>query len=924
MIPRVEVRTRRLLGVLLIVALSACSKPTPEQSVAAAQRHIAENDLGAAQIELRNAIQAAPNHAQAHRLLATVYLRRGEPEAAEVMLRKALTLGEKPDVVLPELALVMLHVGPPQRVIDEFASTSLQDPVANASLRATLGHAWLLRGDAKAGAEAFAAALSSQPGNASATLGQARIAAHEGRAEDAMALTDAALKSDPKLVEAYAFKSQLLMARDQQQPAKEALEKALAIDGNYVPARLALASMLIGAKDYEKAKAVIGAAGPATKDPRVKFLGALVALRQNDLPKARDTVAAVLRIAPDYDVALALAGEIELVSGNFALAEQYLSKAMRLQATPTTRRLLAAAQLRQHRPAKALETLQPLLQDAGAKDPGLSMLAGEAYLASGDLRRAAEYFDAAKASPGSEALARTRLGQLALRQGDIDRGEQELVAASALGSQATEPDLMLASLHLRRGEPDKALAAAQAFIKKQPQNPLGHVLEGSALVMQGNPAGARQSFEAALKLKPDDAPALRALTDLDVAEGRAADALKRYEMLLGNKPDDEQLLVAMAGLQERMGRVDDAAKALRKAIAANPRAQAPVVALVQYHLRRKELAMALELVQDAVRNNPDELSLGVLLAEVQEAAGANKEALRTLNALVLKEPNAAAPLVRLAQMQARQRDLDGAAATLLRARAKAPNDEGVARILVAVYLQAGKVDDALKVARDVQARKPEAAAGHLLEGDVRTFAKKWPEAERAYRTALKVEPGSTDAAAKVYGALHAAGQVKDADAFATQWLAGHPNDVGVRLLVADRALRSRNYPAAIQQYEQALRVNPNQPLVLNNLAWALGQTKDPKAIGTAERAVAMAPNNPDVLDTLGMLLLEFGDAKKGLELVQRARALAPDRLDLRLHHAKALLKNGLTAEGKAELRELAAVKADYPGKSEIPALMAAQ
>ena len=575
-----SVGSRWLLGATLAILVSACSKPSPEQSVAAAERHLSERNLPAARIELRNAIQAAPNHALAHRRLGEVLLRQGEPALAQAALRKALTLGEKPDAVLPTLALALLRMGQQQRVIDEFAATSLPEPAANASLRASVGHARLLRNEVKPAAEAFAAALAAQPGQALATLGQARIAAHENRPDDATALVDAALKSDPNLAEAHTLKSQLLLAKGQRQPALETLERALAADPTYVPARLALVSLLIDAKDYAKAKTVLGSWGSANGDPRMQLLNALLAVRQNDLPKAKDIMANALKVAPDYGDAHALAGEIEFRLANYVTAEHHLSKAKGVQDSSSVRRLLAATLLRQNRPGKALETLQPLLQEAGTKDPALSMLAGEAHLANGDVQAAATYFQAAKGGSGSEAMARTRLGQLALRQGDVERGEQELQAASALGTQSTEPDLLLVTLHLRRNEPAKALAAAQSFIKKQPQNPLGPVLAGSAQAMQQDRANARRSFEAALKLQADHVPALRALADLDASEGKGAEALKRYETLLVQKPNDEQLLVAMAGLQERMGRTDDAVKTLRKAIAANPRAQAPAVALV--------------------------------------------------------------------------------------------------------------------------------------------------------------------------------------------------------------------------------------------------------------------------------------------------------------------------------------------------------
>jgi predicted Zn-dependent protease len=61
--------------------------------------------------------------------------------------------------------------------------------------------------------------------------------------------------------------------------------------------------------------------------------------------------------------------------------------------------------------------------------------------------------------------------------------------------------------------------------------------------------------------------------------------------------------------------------------------------------------------------------------------------------------------------------------------------------------------------------------------------------------------------------------------------------------------------------------------------------------------------------------------KTALENLSRVRELAPDRKDLRLHYAMALLRAGRTDEGKAELRELSSSPEDFPGKATIPALL---
>jgi thioredoxin-like negative regulator of GroEL len=49
--------------------------------------------------------------------------------------------------------------------------------------------------------------------------------------------------------------------------------------------------------------------------------------------------------------------------------------------------------------------------------------------------------------------------------------------------------------------------------------------------------------------------------------------------------------------------------------------------------------------------------------------------------------------------------------------------------------------------------------------------------------------------------------------------------------------------------------------------------------------------------------------------------LAPDRHDIRLNYAKALLKAGRAEEARKELTRLQAVSQDFAGKSEVAGLL---
>jgi len=164
----------------------------------------------------------------------------------------------------------------------------------------------------------------------------------------------------------------------------------------------------------------------------------------------------------------------------------------------------------------------------------------------------------------------------------------------------------------------------------------------------------------------------------------------------------------------------------------------------------------------------------------------------------------------------------------------------------------------------------------------------------------------------------------EADALARKWIGDHPNDIAFQSYLAEQALRNRDLKLAAAQYQAVLAKQPDNVTALNNLAWALGQQGDPKAMSYAERALKLAPESPLVLDTVGVLYTSGGDAAKGAQYLARAVALAPERHDIRLNYAKALLKAGRTDDARKELEQLQKVSQDFPGKAEVADLLKQQ
>jgi putative PEP-CTERM system TPR-repeat lipoprotein len=917
--------TRVAVAGLAAALLVACGQDSPEKLLASAKAYLAKGDSNAAKIQLRNLLNVAPDNGEARLLLGEALLQAEDYVAAEKELGRAIELKQPQERAVPLYVLSLLRQGKSKEVVAAVEKYKLFDPQAVAVTQTALGDAQLQLGNAAGAKAAFSAALAAVPGYARAKLGEAQVLLSEGQADDALKLADEIIAAEPKLAEARAFRAALLLRKGDRAGGKKGLEEAIAADERFLPARLALIEVLIGEQDFDgAAKAVDAARKRAPGDLQLTFFDALLTERKGDLAGARQKVQQVLKFLPDYVPALILAGSIELKERQLAAAESTLSKAVaRAPNHLGARALLIRTHLAAGQPLKAKEVLQPIVDRGVPASPALQLLAGETFLANGDVGRAEAFFKmATKAEGAQQAAARTRLGQIALATGRSQEGFSELETASELDTGAIQADLALIAGHLQRKEHGKALEAVKALEKKQPNNPLTFQMYALVHLAKGDQEAARASLGRALQLQPNYLPAARILAQLDVAAKKPDDARKRYEAMIAAEPKNEQIHLALAEFQAQTGASPkEIAATLGRAVAANPQNSAARIALMTLLIRTGETKAALAAAQDALAVLSSDAAVLEVAGQVQEAAGETNQAIRTYGQWASLQPQSLQPLYRLAALYLRQNDAVMALETLRKAQKIAPAERHVVMQLAQVYLSAGRYDEALKEARDLQKRDPTSADGFALEGDIYLSQRDYVQAERKYREALKLQPKATAVAIKVYVALLEAGKRAEADAWAKQWVADHPKDAAMRAYLGQRELTARNLKAAAAHFSAAVAIEPTNAVALNNLAWVSGELGDPKALGYAERALKLAPNSAAILDTYGMLLVKKGEVDKGLPYLERARQAAPGRHDLRLNYAKALIKAGRKDDARKELEALQGVKDDFPGKGEVAGLL---
>mgnify|MGYP000247502158 FL=1 len=241
---------------LLVCTSSGCKKsPSTETLVAEAKQYQQKGDNKAAIIQLKNAIQKNPEDAETRFLLGSLYNDTGEAVSAEKELRKALALGMSKDKVLPGLAKALLAMNQPQKVLDE----TKDDPRAkNEAEMATLrGNAFLALDKASEAKASFDIALKDKPDFALALIGMARYFLTLQDLNTAMRLSEEAISKNPKSMEAWLFKGDLLRIQGKSDLALAAYDETLKIKPDNSVARLIKANVEISVGKFDAAQANI-------------------------------------------------------------------------------------------------------------------------------------------------------------------------------------------------------------------------------------------------------------------------------------------------------------------------------------------------------------------------------------------------------------------------------------------------------------------------------------------------------------------------------------------------------------------------------------------------------------------------------------------------------------------------------------------
>lgn len=904
----------RTLGWLVLGGLIALPLAARADYLSSARDSLKKGELKAAQIDLRNAVRADPQNAEAHYWLGRVNFELGDPVASEREAAAALDRGFDPHQVVPLIAQALLA----QNKFDELLTRLKpegKDSALDAAILVSRGYAEVgLRRPADA-QKSFAEAEEAAPNAVEPLLADARLAVARADLAGAQTKIDRAIEAQPKSAEALLAKAQLLRLKNDITGAMAVLDELITDQPSVVQARLDRTSLELAAGKNDAAERDLDVVlkGAPGNVQGIYLRAVMEAQSRNykaadaDLDRISNFVGRIQRAFYLQAVVKEQLGQLEQAE---EAARKYLARAPNDLAAY---KILARIQFAKHRPDMVIETLGKVA-DSGKADPESYDLLGRAYAAKGRAAEAVVAFQKAQTLAPNDVGVQTRLASVRMGLGEFDTALGDLEHTLQLAPKIPAVGEALFFAALATGDTKKAGDALEKITAAQGQTEIVANLTGLFKLAQIDFPGARKIFADLADKDPEFIPARINLARVEAMMGDKTGAEKILGDILDKAPSSQPALTMLSSSLVQNNKLSDATLLLERAHAAEPAQSRITVSLGDLYIRANQPQKALDLTLA----EKGEASLGVSNLTLRAAAylglGQRKDARETYALILKQDPNSVVARRQLVALLMEAGNYESARVVITSSIAAAPRNYQLYQDFVMIDLNATGLDAALATADRLMAEDRDYAEIRALRGDIYIAANRIQDAIAAYTDAAAVAPSAV-LTSRLSLALLRAGRKDEATAVLSTWLAKYPDDLTITEQLAEINIGLERYDDAATQLERLLKVKPHDSVALNNLAWVYQQKgDDARAQVLARQAYVLSPG-VQTADTLGWILTTSGDARSGLMLLRQAVTEAAPDPRILFHYAVALKDTGDRVEAKRNLEIVVAVKGEFKEKT---------
>jgi putative PEP-CTERM system TPR-repeat lipoprotein len=895
-------RVALLMCLIMVAGLAGCTPDTPTL-VERAKKRMAEGNRDGAIVDLKSAVQQSPADGQVRYLLGRLYNETIDKPSAEKELIKARELGVvEGGTLLVELARAYQAQNKWAELLKEIAPSDAYEASNLGSIHSLRGQAFLATGAVSKAKEALDAAASVAPGAPDVELLAARLDIRLGNWQQARERVTTMLAKHPKHFEGMMYLAGLAMAEGKLDETLKMYDGMLTIQPFHFGVLTNRSTILILQQKLDAAQKDVDVLRRIYKGvPSVFVQQGLLHLARGKPREALGAAEAALKQDKDDERAQLLAGLAYASLRSYEQAERALVGYLeRVPSDLFARVSLARVMISSGAGARAVELLSPLAA-VDVRDPSFWLVLADAYIAIGDRKKAAGYYEKVVALDPSNVLGNFRLGLALFSQGKTEAGTSALAQAIEQGKAVTSIDEVVVLTLISRQQLDQAAAATKKLLARSPKSAMANNLNGLVLQEQRKTEQARAAFEEAAKLDPAFLPAVRNLSLQDAANGKLLEARDRFVKFNERNKNNLDGMLALAELEATLGNDDAAIRVLKAAAQVRADAIEPRARLATIYLKRRSYSEASAVAEEALAANPARFEAMLLAAETRIADNKVSGGIQLLQRLAREAPKSAQVQLQLGRaltVAGRAAEAEAAFRKALEIRPRFT----LAQIgLISLMKDGKRWDDALAFARSLQKADPKDATGVVMEAEIAEARGDIAKAASHYERALTLQPG-IHSILKLYQMKKLLGEGTSAQALLDDWLKRHPDHRAVRVTLAEDLAVTGKLKSAIEQFELLTKDGKADVRAWNGLAWSYGQVSDPRALATAETALKFAPDSPMVKDTLGWLLVGKGDAKRGVELLKQATEAKPDVPEYRYHLGMGYAKLGDATAARRELQ----------------------
>jgi tetratricopeptide (TPR) repeat protein len=464
------------------------------------------------------------------------------------------------------------------------------------------------------------------------------------------------------------------------------------------------------------------------------------------------------------------------------------------------------------------------------------------------------------------------------------------------------------------GDAAGAEAAFRAGVERAPQSVDARIALAHYLAATERAAEAEEQLLQAVAANPSSELANRAAANFYVTNRRNQAAESFFKTAAAQPNQKMKSTLALADYYAAAQRYDDA-RAVLEGVTSGPMATAAKVRRAAIELETGSPANARRLLDGVLKKRPTAEALAVnaqlLLREGkpdEELDRRHFESAERSFREVLRQHRLTGP----ATLQlARVRLATGHAADAIELAEQARAEGGARLTLAKALIADGQIERARDELSQLDASSPPSPEPAVLLGSIDLAAGNVPAARAHAARALAIAPNAADALVLAARSASATGDAAAAEQHLVRAVASDPDSFESHTMLADFYASRRDFDrarttleqfakrqpdlAAAQtalgivleaagnagdaraRYEQALTIDPKDPIASNNLArlYAPDDAKVERAIELARTAVSKMPDDADAHDTLGWVAYRAGRLSLAASELERATVLAP-------------------------------------------------